>query len=72
MKNERLLILGQKIRFERLKRGFSQEELAEKTDLSRRAISCIECGTNDAKFSTLVRLIDVLEVEPTYLFSTSL
>ncbi len=68
MKNEKLLILGQKIRFERLKKGYSQEELAEKTDLSRRAISCIECGTNDAKYTTLLKIAEALEIDISVLF----
>lgn len=72
MKNERLLIMGQKIRFERIKNGLSQEELAEKTNLSRRAISCIECGLNDAKFSTLVKIIEVLGADARSLFSNSI
>lgn len=42
MKDERLLKLGQKIRYERLKKGFSQERLEEKSLVSRRAISEIE------------------------------
>ena len=72
MKNDKLLILGQRIRFERLKKGLSQEELAEKTDLSRRAISCIECGVNDAKYTTLLKIADALEIDISVLFAKSL
>ena len=69
MKRDELLILGQRIRFERLKKGLSQEELAEKTDLSRRAISCIECGINDPKYTTLLKIADSLEIDITKLFA---
>lgn len=72
MKDEKLLILGQKIRFERLKKGLSQEELAEKTDLSRRAISCIECGTNDSKYTTLLKIADALDIDISVLFKNFL
>lgn len=72
MKDDRLLILGQRIRFERLKKGLSQEELAEKTDLSRRAISCIECGVNDAKYTTLLKIADALDIDISLLFLKSL
>lgn len=72
MKDKRLLILGQRIRFERLKKGLSQEQLAEKTDLSRRAISCIECGVNDAKYTTLLKIADALETDISVLFLKSL
>lgn len=72
MKDEKLLILGQKIRFERLKKGLSQEELAEKTDLSRRAISCIECVTNDSKYTTLLKIADALDIDISVLFKNFL
>ncbi|MCM1339563.1 MAG: helix-turn-helix domain-containing protein [Muribaculaceae bacterium] len=72
MKNEKLLILGQKIRFERLKKEYSQEELAEKTNLSRRAISCIECGTNDPKYTTLLKIAEALEIDVSVLFKNFL
>ncbi len=68
MKNDKLLILGQRIRFERLKKGLSQEELAEKTDLSRRAISCIECGVNDPKYTTLLKISEALDINISNLF----
>ena len=68
MKNDKLLILGQRIRFERLEKGLSQEELAEKTDLSRRAISCIECGVNDPKYTTLIKISEALDINISNLF----
>ena len=72
MKDERLLILGQRIRFKKIKKGLSQEELAEKTELSRRAISCIECGVNDAKYTTLLKIADALDIDVSVLFLKSL
>lgn len=62
MKNEKLYALGAKIRYERVKKGLSQETLADLTGLSRRAISCIECGINDPKYLTLLSISDALEI----------
>ncbi len=62
MKNENLYALGAKIRFERVKRELSQEALADLTGLSRRAISCIECGTNDPKYTTLLLISKALKI----------
>jgi len=62
MKNEELYILGAKIRFERMKKELSQEKLAELTGLSRRAISCIECGTNDPKYTSLLAISKALNL----------
>lgn len=72
MKNEELLVLGQRVRFERLKKGYSQEELAEKTDLSRRAISCIECGVNDPKYTTVLKIAGALNIDIARLFLKAL
>lgn len=56
MENETLFKLGQKIRYERVKRGMSQEQLAEITDMNFRSISYIECGKHDTKFLTLEKI----------------
>lgn len=63
MKKEKLLALGHKIRLERIKRQMSQEEFAEKVGISRRAISCIECGVNDPKYTSLLGISEALGVE---------
>lgn len=60
---ELLLKLGLKVRFERLKKGLSQEELAEKARLNTRSISLIERGLSDIKFSTLACISEGLQVE---------
>ena len=63
MRNETLFKLGQKIRYERVKRGLSQEELAEITDMNFRSISCIECGKHDVKFLTLEKIAKAFDME---------
>ena len=65
MRSETLFKLGQKIRYERIKRNMSQEELAFKADLNFRSISYIECGKHDVKFTTLEKIANALEIELT-------
>lgn len=58
-----LLKLGSKIRYERIKKKLSQEELAEIANLNMRSISMLECGLSDAKFTTLYKIANALEIE---------
>ncbi len=60
---ELLLKLGSKIRYERMKRQLSQEELAELANLNMRSISTIECGITDVKFTTLNKLAQAFGIE---------
>ena len=63
MENEILLKLGQKIRYERLKRKMSQEQLAEIADLNFRSISYIELGKHDVKCTTLQKIASAFNME---------
>lgn len=58
MKDDRLLQLGQKIRYERLKRKFNQEDLEEKSSVSRRTISEIERGNADIRYTNLYQIAE--------------
>ena len=58
MKDDRLLQLGQKIRYERVKRKFSQEDLEEKSSVSRRTISEIERGNADIRYTNLYQIAE--------------
>lgn len=62
MKDDRLLQLGQKIRYERLKRGLSQEDLEERSSVSRRTISEIERGNADIRYTNLYQIAEAFEV----------
>ena len=62
MKDERLLQLGQKIRYERLKKGLSQEDLEEKSMVSRRTISEIERGNVDIRYTNLLQIAEALNM----------
>ncbi len=56
---DRLKNIGINIKSERLRRGFSQEELAEKCDISRNSVSLIETGKINP---TIIRIIDIANV----------
>lgn len=56
MTNERLKTLGLNIKFARMKKGISQEELAELVDTSRITISFIETARQNP---TILKIIDI-------------
>lgn len=53
---ERLKIFGINVKSQRLRHGISQEELAEKCDISRNSISLIETGKLNP---TILKVIDI-------------
>ena len=63
MKNETLFKLGQKIRYERVKRNMSQEELAACANINFRSISYIECGKHDVKILTLEKIAKAFNID---------
>ena len=63
MQDELLFKLGQSIRYIRLKRGLSQEELGFKSDLSTNSVSSIERGAYNFKIKTLYKIADALNVD---------
>ena len=68
MNKDDFLKLGYKIKYERNKRKISQLEVSMKTGLTTRSLSRIECGTNDPKYSTLLKIAQALNMELTELF----
>jgi transcriptional regulator with XRE-family HTH domain len=59
-----LKTFGANVRAARDKRGWTQEDLSGKTQLAVVQVSRIERGKREIRLSTLVRLLDGLEVEP--------
>ncbi len=55
---DRLKNIGISIKSERLRRGISQGELAEKCDISRNSVSLIETGKINP---TIIRVIDIAD-----------
>jgi len=62
------VILGNRIRELREKRGISQEDLAEATDLHRNMIGLLERGRRSASIQTVVKIAAALKVHPKQLF----
>lgn len=65
------LQIGQKIKSLRLKNGLTQEELGERTDLSKGFISQLERDMNSPSIETLFSLLEVLGTTPHDFFDDS-
>lgn len=55
--------MGEIIRKYRIKRNYTQEELAEIIDISTRQLQRIENGESITKIKTLKKVINVLKIE---------
>ena len=62
MDNIELIKLGQKIKYERTKRGLSQEQLAELSNISVHGVSNIETGKADVKYTNLLRIAKAFNI----------
>lgn len=60
--------LGKRIKEIRLELGFTQEQLADKLNISAKSLSQIETGNNFVSAETLESLCNVLEIKPKTLF----
>ena len=65
-------LFGKKIKELRIKKGLTQEKLAEMIDVGERNLSKIECGNVFVKAKTLAKIINALEIDPKELFEFSL
>lgn len=63
------ILLGKRIKELRLKKGMSQEQLAEMLDIAVRNVSKIECGTNFIRADKIPKLSLALDVTPKELFN---
>lgn len=61
--------IGKKIKEYRLKNHLTQEELAEKLDISVKYISRIENGSGGVKLETLINAMNLLGIVPNIAFS---
>ena len=61
--------LGKKIRLLRHQKGWSQEDVAKKLDISIPAFSKIETGVTDINLSRLEQIANVFEVSVVYLLA---
>ncbi len=63
MKDELLFKIGQSVRYLRLKKGISQEELAFRANLNMNSISTLERGVNNVKIKTLYAIAGALDIK---------
>ena len=62
---------GQRLRERREELGISRAELAARLGVSKSAVSNYETGYNAVREDILLRLFDILEVDPNYLYQDS-
>uniref|UniRef100_UPI004027C639 helix-turn-helix domain-containing protein n=1 Tax=Candidatus Scatousia sp. TaxID=3085663 RepID=UPI004027C639 len=55
--------MGQSVRYLRLQREFSQEELAFRAGLNMNSISTLERGINNVKIKSLYKIAEALNVD---------
>jgi len=65
-----LIIIGERIRTERKRAGFSQTELAARVGYSMNGLAKIERGESDPKFSAIAKIADALGISVDALLAT--
>ncbi len=60
-------MFGKRLRAMRMKRNFTQPQLADLIDVALRTYQGYEGGTRSPSFETLVKLADILDVSTDYL-----
>jgi len=64
MNNEEFIIkLGLKIKAEREKQGFSQQKLAEKSDMSLHYLGCVERASHNITVAKLLDISRALDID---------
>jgi len=67
--NPRLVTLGRTLRKARRDLDLSQEAVARRAGMHANHVGAIERGTKDLRASTLLRLIEALDMTPAELFT---
>lgn len=62
-KKDLLKQFGKNVKIERIKKDLTQEELAEKMDVSQNYIAGIECGRANMSLAKVLELSQFLEVD---------
>lgn len=70
MPNPVLVAFGKKLREVRVKRGLSQERLADLANLHRNTVGALERGENNISLLVIAELAKVLHVKPYELIKT--
>lgn len=61
-KNELNILIGNNIKRERTKAGYTQEEFSELIGIGTKSLSAVERGTVGVSLSTLIRICNVLSI----------
>ena len=61
--------IGKNIQKARLKKGFTQQYLAEQCNVSTKYISCIETGKSSGSVILILDICNILDVSPNYLLN---
>ena len=61
------MIIGSRIKEERIKRGLSQQQLGDLLDVTKVSVCGYETGTRTPTMETFMKLIEVLDMSPDYL-----
>lgn len=62
-KDELLLKLGHIVKYARNKKGLTQDQLAELSDVSKGTIATLECGKVNLTFTNLYQLAKALDID---------
>lgn len=62
-KTQLLKLFGKNVKIERIKQDLTQEQLAEKMDVSQNYIACIESGRQNMSLGKILELSEVLGVD---------
>lgn len=65
-------MFGKNLREARMKRGYTQQKLADAVGLALRSYQCYEQGTREPSLDMLVALADTLEVPTDFLLGRNL
>ena len=71
-KENSLKIIGQNIQLARLKKGYTQEILSEKCNISQKYMSALETGRSQGSIPLIIKICIELDVTPNYIFSKTL
>lgn len=71
-KTDILKSIGYNIQLARRKKGFMQEILAEKCNVSTKYISALEIGCSSGSIPLIINICNILEITPNYIFDKAL
>lgn len=71
-KENSLKIIGHNIQLARLKKGYTQEVLSEKCNVSQKYLSALETGRSQGSIPLIIKICNELDITPNYIFNQSL